>query len=174
MNRDDNPASASPVDWLPRTIPADLPPRAQYSRSIMQEYQHKDWFIALAVAIERDKADTNQSILLAKFYIFMRHFFPRGLTGDYSHIRGNEVMEQLLSHGQTTPSRHKMGKFAESAFGELERWMSRGSTWRQALEQARAASNSSRAAGNKRRVPWKAPGLHSPAGKHHSSLHIMA
>lgn len=151
-------------DWLPYTRAPTLSTKALSTRFI-QTHKHRDWFLALAWAIEQEKGDSTQSKLLSKVYVFLRDFIPRGLGphGDFAHIRGNDLMEQLLCHGETTSSRHKIGRHAEMAFADLEKWMGQHATWRDALKEAKVEFGKQR--GVKKKLPWKAPGLHSPAGR---------
>lgn len=70
-------------------------------------------------------------------------------------------MEQLLCHKpETTASRHKVTRHAETVFLELEDWMRDCLHWKEALQRAKEARRVP-----KKRTSWKAPGLHSPAGR---------
>lgn len=68
--------------------------------------------------------------------MFLCDFIPQGLTGLFSHISGNDTMEALLSHGETTATRHKIAKQAHAAFRELEKWMGTWVTWEEAVRNA--------------------------------------
>ncbi|KAL2285892.1 hypothetical protein FJTKL_07392 [Diaporthe vaccinii] len=89
---------------------------------------------------------------------------PAGLTGEFAYIQGNEVMEQLLSHDEIHPSRNKAVKEANAAFADLEKWMGEHKHYQEALAAAKLASESHKRIGNKKKLPWKAPGLHLPEG----------
>ncbi len=99
--------------------------------------------------------------MLIKFYLFVRDFIPRGLTGSFSHIKGQDVMDYLLCHSEHTISRHKVTKAADTGFSELERWMGTSDNWQSALQCAKDAESNER---GRRKFGWKASGLHSPAG----------
>ncbi|KAI0914037.1 hypothetical protein F4823DRAFT_574226 [Ustulina deusta] len=75
--------------------------------------------------------------MLIKFYLFVRDFIPRGLTGSFSHIKGQDVMDYLLCHSEHTISRHKVTKAADTGFSELERWMGTSDNWQSALQCAK-------------------------------------
>lgn len=151
-------------DWLPYAAKPTLQPKAHYSK-VVKALKHRDWFIAFIWAIETSNKDNGiQSKLLFKLYFFLRDFIPQGLSGKFGHIKGDQVMEQLLCHAETTPSRHKVTKYAEITFSDLERWMGKHESWQSALNEAKAGYERQKKAGVKKRPPWRAPGLHSPAG----------
>lgn len=77
-------------------------------------------------------------------------------------------MEQLLCHPpESTTSRHRVGMHAEAVFKDLEEWMSAGTHWQQALSHWKSKPGTEKLLGtaaNKKKMVWKAPGLHSPSG----------
>lgn len=157
----------STLGWLPYLGPKTLiwTSKAMCS-SLIQKRKHRDWFLALASAIEL-KGDPTQSKMLSKAYVFLRDFMPRGLVEDFRHIRGDDVMEELVCHSpETTVSRHRIARHAESAWKELEQWMAVGNDWWKALEYWRqhAVAEKSRKSNTKKKVDYKAPGMHTPAG----------
>lgn len=129
-------------------------------QSNLDAHKHRDWFLALASAMEPINAA--QSSFFAKFYLFLRDFLPRGLTGRFAHIHGNDVMRYICSSSEVTRSRHKATKAANAAFEDLAKWMGTAKTWQEALEKAKTAPETQKV--HKRRF-GKAPGLHSPDGK---------
>lgn len=110
------------ADWLPHRGPLTLTNKGVHTRYI-ENNRRGDWFLCLAWAIDKHKHDPVQSKMLCKLYAFMLDFMPQGLAGDFAHIRGDEVMDQLLCHCESTKSRHKVTRQAEHAFSELEKWM---------------------------------------------------
>ncbi|RWA10339.1 hypothetical protein EKO27_g4766 [Xylaria grammica] len=156
--------STTPGQWLPYQGEPVMTTKSIQGRFI-DTYRDRDWFVQLAMLME--PLDQTQSKLFLKFYFFLRDFMPYGLIGNdnddssFGHILGNDVMNFLLCQGEHTVSRHKVTKNAEFAFLELEKWMGRGKTWREALQQAQETESDKQ---RKRRAGWKAPGLHTPAG----------
>lgn len=168
--------SVPAADWLRKPSPA-----SKASHKLFLDTAKHDGFLELARAIrdretrDKDLGDKDdkwsiQEYMLTKFYLFMRDIFPKGLTGEYSHISGDDVMEHLLCHkGETAPSRHKLSKQAEFAFLKLENWVAKGKNWREALENANNETgkerDGQRKPSSRRKYTSKAPGLHSPAGR---------
>lgn len=168
--------SAPVADWLRKPSPA-----SKASHKLFLDSAKHDGFLELARAIRDretrdgapgDKEDKGsiQEYMLTKFYLFMRDCFPKGLTGGYAHISGDDVMEHLLCHkGETAPSRHKLSKQAEVAFLKLENWVAKGQNWREALENATAETGKDKGgrarSSSRKKLTSKAPGLHSPAGR---------
>lgn len=159
------PEPAHHADWLPYTQQPLLSTKAMYTERFLHNHRHRDGILSLAWAMDQERGDGQQSKWLSKVDVFLCDFIPRGLTGDYAHIAGDDVMEALLCHNETTATRHKVAKQAHVAFADLERWMARGADWKEALQKARAEVDDQRLAGNKKKTGWKAPGLHSPAGE---------
>lgn len=157
------------ADWLPYRRQPSLSTRTLYPARLIEKNKRKDWFFALAWALKQEKANSFEVTMLAKAYVFLCDFIPHGLTDDkhtgslFGHIDGDEVMGHLLSHVETCPSRHSIGKHADDRFQRLEAWMGGWNNWRDALRQAKVECNSQKAAG-RRKASWKAPGLHTPAG----------
>lgn len=152
---------ASQVNWLPLTRKSIFMPKP-LTVAIIQSRKPNDWFFNLASSLITP-TEPAQGKMLAKLYCFMLDYLPRGLTGQYGHINGNDLMTHLLcASGETAPSRHKLIKDAKAAWDELEQWMRKGQDWRQALQRAR--SEHGKQEPSRRRASWKAPGLFSPAG----------
>ena len=130
--------------------------RKQVNSRYVESHKNSDWFVQLAYVMnnnlendpENDPKNGVQSKMFLKFYIFIRDFMPQGLTGNLSHIKGQDVMNHLLCHAEYTPSRHKISKSADIAFANLEKWIGNSPNWNLSQQQAKT----------------KAPGLHSPAG----------
>ncbi|KAI3392396.1 hypothetical protein diail_5747 [Diaporthe ilicicola] len=150
-----------PPDWLPPARPHRIFKATKVlRRGNLHAHTHRDWFLALVSVME--SKDQIQSKMVAKLYLFLRDFIPHGLTGRFSHIQGNDVMNQLLCHfNESTMSRHKVTKYAESVFTELEQWMGSNQNWQEALRQAKADFEKRRT--GKKRAGGKAPGLHTAA-----------
>lgn len=89
--------------------------------------------------------------------------FLFALTGDFAHIKASEVMEHFLCHAESYMSRHRVSRHATTVWGELEGWMGAFDTWQDAVRYARTEAEKQKKAG-KKKIPWRAPGLHSPAG----------
>lgn len=139
--------------WLP---PSRVENPKRISMQLIKSTSHKDWFMNLAWNIFETYQDQTQCRMLAKVYLFLRDFLPRGFTGRYAHIRGDHVMHHLLCHeGEHASSRHRATVQADLAFKELEAWMAKGSGWEEALE------NSDKTV---KRKSHRAPGLHTPEG----------
>ncbi|KAI8954524.1 hypothetical protein F4801DRAFT_533475 [Xylaria longipes] len=157
--------STTPSQWLPYQGEPVLTTKSLQGRFI-DTCRDRDWFVQLAMLME--PLDLAQSKLFLKFYFFVRDFMPHGLIGSknedssFGHILGNDVMNFLLCQGEHTISRHKVAKYADLAFLELEKWMGKGKTWREALQQAQKKAESEKQ--RKKKPGWKAPGLHTPAG----------
>ncbi|KAK9792838.1 hypothetical protein SCARD494_06706 [Seiridium cardinale] len=145
--------SAVPMsNWLPSQHPPIIPTKALHLNFINAN-KHHDWFLRLAWAMNEDKGDELQCRMLAKVYIFLREFMPQGLTGEFAHLQGDQIMHHLLCHkGEHQMSRHKMAKEADAAFAELQKWMA-GNDWTDYIRQPHVGRNT-----------WKAPALHSPEG----------
>lgn len=144
------------TDWLP--LARQGPLEKHVSMNMIKTEKHKDWFMNLADAIINLKGHATQGRMLAKAFFFLRDFLPDGLTGDFSHIQGDNVMQHLLCHdGEHSVSRHRVTRDAEVAFSELERWMQRGKDWQEALKMATPRQG-------RQRGGSLAPGLHTPAG----------
>lgn len=150
-------AAQAPADWLPSAGQPIVASRAQQSRYI-EAHKDSDWFLRLATKIEAH-GDATQSKLLIKFYLFIRDFFPRGFIDQHAHIDGDDVMRHLLCHNEHFVSRHKVSRAAETAFGELEKWMNGFATWQEALKLSKPPNS-----GRGKKSGWQAPGLHTPAG----------
>lgn len=153
--------SSPAPDWLPHRRPRNTATTKILRRGALESHKHRDWFLTLASDIEA--RDMVQGRMLAKFYLFLRDFIPKGLTGPFSHIRGRDVMNQLLCHAETTASRHRVTRSAESGFTELEHWMKKYKTWQEALSGAKAEAEKARTS-RKKHTDGKAPGLQSPTG----------
>lgn len=73
-----------------------------------------------------------QSRLLAKTYLFLRDFMPKGLTSPYAHISGNDLMRYLLCHAnEHSRSRRRLYRETENGLSELQDWINTGSNWDQ-------------------------------------------
>ncbi|KAL2282152.1 hypothetical protein FJTKL_11192 [Diaporthe vaccinii] len=115
----------------------------------------QDWFLRLAAELEERRNDIVQGRLLAKAYLFLRDFMPRGLTDVHAHILGDELMRYLLCHAnEHARARHRLYQDALSSFQELREWMGAASSWETALQ------NATQSAGGRENAA--APGLHSP------------
>lgn len=80
-----------------------------------------------------------------KMYLFLRDFMPQGITA------GRPILPHLwerrdgpaalpFSHlSESTPSRHKVTKYAEATFTDLNHWMGTFKTWQAAFENAKEA-----------------------------------
>lgn len=124
----------------------------------------RDWFLGLANAIS--DRDATQAKMLIKFYIFVLEYMPQGLTGEYAHIRGDDVMAYLLPETscEISASRHRHWRDSELALICLEAWQKKGSSWEEALNVAADASHPiDLDVDSPEPHPWKAPGLFSPA-----------
>ncbi|KAG6358149.1 hypothetical protein INS49_014033 [Diaporthe citri] len=154
-------AHANATDWLPRQGPLTLTTKGVHARYI-ENNRHRDWFLCLAWAIDKDKHDPVQSKMLCKLYAFMLDFIPQGLAGDFAHIRGDEVMDQLLCHCESTKSRHRVTRQAEAAFTELEKWMGKHENWMDAFNARRRKQTKTT---RKRREQAKITQVLSPAGR---------
>lgn len=181
------------LNWLPYVgSKAPIWTNKAMCENLIQKRKHRDWFVAFASALHEIKKDSTQSKMVVKMYVFLREFIPRGLTAvsppfvpehssprittrlyltsmkQFSHINGGDVMEQLLCHPpESTTSRHRVGMHAEAVFKELEEWMSAGTHWQQALSHWKSKPGTEKllgAATSKKKMVWKAPGLHSPSG----------
>lgn len=148
-------------DWLPHQRPDNSTSAKVITRGLLSAYSYCDWFLSRASAME--KQEPVQARIFTKFYLFLRDFIPQGLTGRFAHIRGSDVMNLLLSHLETTPSRHRVAKQADMAFSDLESWMGSHRGWEDAL---RKAGNDVGKASKKKQKDSRAPGLLSPAGTH--------
>lgn len=139
--------------WLPVAVHAPLLTTALTMHFVRKHKKH-NWFLMLSHTMS-DFKDATQGRMLAKAYLFLHDHLPSGLTGDYAHISGSDVMNYLLGHlTEQAASRHKTTKNANAAFDDLEKWMSRGQTWKDALQRAQQDGLGD----------GRAPGLHSPAG----------
>ncbi|KAH8745205.1 hypothetical protein F5883DRAFT_529650 [Diaporthe sp. PMI_573] len=127
-SQEPTPTPRSASGWLPYLGPkTPIWTSKAMCSSLIQKRKHRDWFLALASAID-GRGDPTQSKMLSKAYVFLRDFFvPRGLVEGFRHIRGDDVMEQLVCHPpETTVSRHRVARHAEVAWKELEQWMAVG------------------------------------------------
>lgn len=168
--------SAPVADWLRKPSPA-----SKASHKLFLDTAKHDGFLELGRAIrDRETRDAGlgdnedkgsiQEYMLTKFYLFMRDCFPKGLTGVYAYISGDDVMEHLLCHkGETAPSRHKLSKQAEVTFLKLENWVAKGNNWREALKNTTTEAGKDRSgrgrSSSRKKLTSKAPGLHSPASR---------
>lgn len=159
--------SVTAVDWL------RVPTGSRSAHRLFLDNVKNDGFMALSRAIrQKYPSQETQECMLTKFYLFMRDCLPHGLTGEYEHITGDDVMEHLLCCNETAPSRHRVTKQADVAFANLESWMAKGENWREAqsaLGNAESDTKQKRSNGRKKSTA-KAPGLHSPAGQSESSV----
>lgn len=155
---------SGPQDWLPNKQPNSTLANKVRRGANIEAHRRCDWFLSYAAIME--KKDSAQSTMFTKLYLFLHDFIPRGLVNGLSHIHGNSVMDQLLSHPtEKFPSRHKVTKSAEAAFTELERWMGKCATWQEALKKAKDKALADRSRSQKKKQQaGRAPGLHSPAG----------
>lgn len=142
------------TEWLPLAREESL--TKHMSMHLIKQEKHRDWFMNLAWAVT-ERGDQTQGRMLAKTFLFLRDFRPRGLVADLAHVHGNDVMGHLLSNKEHAVSRHKLTRDANDAFTELDEWMKKGNDWKEALRNAKAG-----APGNKRNS-GRAPGLCSPA-----------
>ncbi|KAG8157771.1 hypothetical protein KVR01_012433 [Diaporthe batatas] len=154
---------AASTDWLPSQGAPTLPTKNLHPQYIRDNKQ-SDWFICLAWAIDEYKNDQVQSRMLCKLYAFMLDYIPTGLAGDFAHIRGGDVMDQLLSHNEKTASRHRVTKQAEIVFAELETWMKGHKSWEEALQHPRESRKSNASRRREHKPQAKATQLLSPAG----------
>lgn len=128
----------SDSEWLPYLRTHRNPVAFKVLRkSNVDAHKHRDWFLNLACAM--DETAPAEGKMLTKFYLFLRDHIPHGLVGErFGHIRGNEVMDHLLSHpGESTPSRHNVTKHVTTALADLEQWMAKRKDWRDALAKGR-------------------------------------
>ncbi|KAI1181896.1 hypothetical protein F5B17DRAFT_423012, partial [Nemania serpens] len=164
LDLDATPRSSSApatTSWLPEPRQPPLLTKPMNMNNI-RSLKDRDWFMCLADAIDELQNDQLQCRLLGKMYFFMRDVLSRGLVGDFAHIDGDQVMHYLLSYtGESSASRHKVSRDADTAWIQLERWK-KGNNWREALELAKAASSNHNK--TRQKMPWKVPGLLSPAG----------
>lgn len=145
-------------NWLPLARPQSaLANPNLLRRADIQAKKHRDWFLAFASLIETE--DGNQSWMLVKAYHFLRDFMPRGLTGRWSHIGGNELMALLLlcSPKDTAASRHKVTTGVEAGFRELSKWIQANKKWMRSRLDA-----GSEVRPGKKKPAVRAPGLRSP------------
>lgn len=166
------PAAPQLVDWLPYQRTSSLPLKAPIMQLVGAQ-KHRDWFLAFVWLLHTDLDNGNklQSKMLFKFYTFMCDFFPQGLTDNLSHFNGDEVMEYLTHHNETSISRHAVTVSAKKAFTKLEEWMGHHTHWQQALDHAKSQYEQRTGPGRKpKKHGWKAPGLQSPAGTQLNSL----
>ncbi|KAI1421247.1 hypothetical protein F5Y12DRAFT_38940 [Xylaria sp. FL1777] len=155
------PAQAPLSDWLPLARSTPMLSKPMHMKFI-KSHKDRDWFLCLAWAMDEHKDDQTQSRMLAKIYLLLRDYLPRGLTGKFAHIHGNDVVDHLLCHvGEHAMSRHKATRDADVAFTALEQWMKKGRNFTEAIQSAR---NERGEDGSQKRRSWKAPGLYSPAG----------
>ncbi|KAJ2999317.1 hypothetical protein NUW58_g34 [Xylaria curta] len=155
------------VDWLP-LIDAPILTKPLHLALIKSHKTH-DWFFNLAWAMKERKANEPQAKMFAKMYIFCYDHGLPGLSGSLNYIRGDDVMNLLLSHllsnpGDQSTSRHRITRKADVALTDLETYMTKGNTWKEAVDKARAeAGSSSRDGGNRPNDIWRVPVLYSPA-----------
>jgi hypothetical protein len=152
------------MDWLPSQGAPTLTTKNLHTQYIKDNRQ-SDWFLCLAWAIDEYKEDLVQSRMLCELYAFMLDYIPGGLAGDFAHIRGGDVMDQLLSHNETTASRHRVTRQAETVFAELEKWMRGHKTWRDALEHPKDSKRGNASRRREKKPQPKATQLLSPAGR---------
>lgn len=129
--------SAQPAaDWLPQARSPLLMSNSRVA-PFVEAKKNRHWFIAFANAIYQDQDDHHQGGMLAKLYAFLHDFLPCGFTGRWAHIHGNDVMDVLLSHTKEFSfTRHRATSGAAAAFEHLGDWMSKGSTWQEAMFNA--------------------------------------
>lgn len=126
------------------------------------------WFLSFASSLYEDRNDYPQGGMVAKVYAFLHDFLPHGFTGKWSHIKGNSLMEILLSDIKTfSVTRHKVISKAAEVFKSMEEWMKKGSDWKEAAKQAGldgdktdTAAGSAKKKGAKKPPPF----LYSPEG----------
>ncbi|KAI1748333.1 hypothetical protein F4782DRAFT_534559 [Xylaria castorea] len=102
--------------------------------------KHDHWFLTLVDATEtRDESSATQARMLAKLYLFVHDYIPYCLTGAYAHIRGEDIMHNILCKSkERSLARHVISKEADAAFAKLADWMERGDTWKESLANAEA------------------------------------
>ena len=148
-------------DWLPRARATPLLDRV-LTMTWLRQRQNADCFAGLAVLMCLKRSGAYQGRILAKVYIFIREYMPRGLVGRWEHISGRDVMEYLLAGTkEQCVTRHPATKSVVAGFRDLEKWMARGATWQDALANARDEASQQRH--SKRETAGLAPGLVSPA-----------
>jgi hypothetical protein len=149
---------STPEDWLPPTRKQMLLTTKVFRREHTEAAKHRDWFLPFAWAME--KKDAVQSKMFSKFYFFLREYIPKGLIDRFAHIRGGDVMHQMLCHHpETTVLRHKATKTTDAGFQALRAWLGKHKSWKEALDMARREAERCRP----KERSWKAPGLQSPA-----------
>lgn len=68
----------------------------------IKNHKNEDWFLGLAYAMHENK-EPLQARMPVRILLFFHDHLPRGLTGEYVHIRGSEVMHHLLSSREQEP-----------------------------------------------------------------------
>ncbi|RYC64465.1 hypothetical protein CHU98_g1747 [Xylaria longipes] len=151
----------STESWLPAPrVPLTI--TKAVNLGTIKNRQESDWFMGLATAMNQVKKDQPQCRMFAKMAFFMMDVLPRGLVLDFGHINGDDVMHQLLCHmNEMAASRHKVSRDADTAWQQLEKWMSLGDDWKAASQNARRDPSAGK---NRYRLTGKVPGLLSPAG----------
>lgn len=149
------------MEWLP--LKSSQTAKARVLRlSNIESRKDEDWFLAFAT--EMDPTDHIQSKMVAKIYLFLRDFIPEGLTGPYAHIRGNDIMDQLLCHKkESTYSRHTVSTYANKVLIDLGHWQGTAKNWQEALRRGKAEADAEKYSTAKKKMAGRAPGLHSPA-----------
>ncbi|KAL2282141.1 hypothetical protein FJTKL_11182 [Diaporthe vaccinii] len=125
-----------PAAWLPLARKEPILTKS-FSIPFIKGRKDRDWFLKLAWALNDAEgyaqANAMQGRMLAKLYLFMRDYMPKGLRGPFAHISGADVMDHFLSDVHTA-SQHIVAMDAEAAFSALREWMKVGRDWREALE----------------------------------------
>lgn len=143
------------ADWLPQARPKLLMSDKRIKLFVENKMRHH-WFLCFSMSLY-EREDGNQGALVAKVYAFLYDHMPKGFTGRWAAIRGNDVMEILLCEKkELSVTRHKATSSAQANFESLEEWMRKGTNWREAL---------SHTAGERKKANHKrGPVLYSPAG----------
>ncbi|KAI0448452.1 hypothetical protein F5B21DRAFT_510133 [Xylaria acuta] len=133
-----SPSAQAPLsDWLPLVRPTPMLSKPMHMKFI-KAHKDRDWFLCLAWAMDQHNDGQTQSRMLAKIYLLLRDYLPRGLTGKFGHIYGNDVIDHLLCQvGEHAISRHKATRNADIAFIALEQWIKKGRDFREAIQVAR-------------------------------------
>ncbi|KAK6948073.1 hypothetical protein Daesc_009837 [Daldinia eschscholtzii] len=137
------PPILSPLDQSKQTLESNWLARARATplltstlSNFIREHGGSDWFVSMDSAIK--PIEPGQAQILVKVYIFLREFIPQGLAGKWAHICMKDVMDSLLPYAtQRSISRHGVEKHAGSWLSNLEKWMSMGRSWREALKNAK-------------------------------------
>lgn len=81
-------------DWLPQARPTLLMSDKRIMVLVENKMDHH-WFLLFAMSLY-EQQEGNQGVMVAKVYAFLYDHMPKGLTGKWAAIRGNDVMEILL------------------------------------------------------------------------------